>query len=112
MPTEDEMTVTERRKYLKRMKPLYAKAERSEQSRMLTEMEQVTGLHRKSLLRLLHAPTLSAKSARKEEDAPMGWQLSRRSWWSGKAWIISVQNGSPQRFSRRPSTWPALGVCI
>jgi hypothetical protein len=25
MPTEDEMTVTERRKYLKRMKPLYVK---------------------------------------------------------------------------------------
>ena len=57
MPTEDEMTVTERRKYLKRMKPLYSKAERSEQSRLLTEMEQVTGLHRKSLLRLLHAST-------------------------------------------------------
>ncbi|QBD74475.1 hypothetical protein EPA93_48130 [Ktedonosporobacter rubrisoli] len=61
MPTEDEMTVTERRKYLKKMKPLYAKAERSEQSRMLTEMEQVTGLHRKSLLRLLHAPTRERK---------------------------------------------------
>ncbi|MFL5702531.1 MAG: integrase [Ktedonobacteraceae bacterium] len=65
MPTEDEMTVTERRKYLKRMKPLYAKAERSEQSRMLTEMEQVTGLHRKSLLRLLHAPTLERKKREK-----------------------------------------------
>jgi hypothetical protein len=34
MPTEEQMTVTERRKYLKLMKPLYAKAERSEQSRM------------------------------------------------------------------------------
>lgn len=61
MPTEDEMTVTERRKYLKKMKPLYIKAERSEQSRMLTEMEQVTGLHRKSLIRLLHACTLERK---------------------------------------------------
>jgi len=37
------MTVSERRKYLKKMKPLYSKAERNEQSRMLTEMEQVTG---------------------------------------------------------------------
>lgn len=61
MPTEDEMTVSERRKYLKRMKPLYEKANRGEQSRMLDEMEQVTSLHRKSLLRLLHAQTLERK---------------------------------------------------
>jgi len=47
------------------MKPLYAKVERTEQSRMLTEMEQVTGLHRKSLLRLLHAPTLERKKREK-----------------------------------------------
>ena len=40
------------------MKARYQKAKRSEQSELLTEMEQVTGLHRKSLLRLLHAPTL------------------------------------------------------
>ena len=65
MPTEEEMTVSERRKYLKRMKPLYVKAERTEQSRMLTEMEQVTGLHRKSLLRLLHASTLERKKREK-----------------------------------------------
>jgi hypothetical protein len=65
MPIEERMTVTERRKYLKLMKPLYAKANRSEQSRMLSDMEQVTGLHRKSLLRLLHAPTLERKKRSK-----------------------------------------------
>ena len=61
MPTEDEMTVTERRKYLKKRKPLYLKADRADQSRLLTEMQQVTGLHRKSLIRLLHAGTLDRK---------------------------------------------------
>jgi hypothetical protein len=61
MPTEEQMTVNERRKYLKLMKPIYAKADRPEQSRLLSDMEQVTGLHRKSLLRLLHAPTLERK---------------------------------------------------
>ncbi len=61
MPTEDQMTVTERRKYLKLMKPRYQKATRAQQSELLTEMEQVTGLHRKSLLRLLHAPSLERK---------------------------------------------------
>ncbi len=62
MPTtEERMTVNERRKYLKLMKPRYQKASRSEQSDWLTEMEQGTGLHRKSLLRLLHAPSLERK---------------------------------------------------
>lgn len=72
MPTEDEMTVMERRKYLKKMKPLYTKAERSEQSRLLSEMEQVTGLHRKSLLRLLHAPTLERKKREKGRGCTYG----------------------------------------
>jgi hypothetical protein len=54
------------------MKPLYAKATRSEQSRMLTQMEQVTGLHRKSLLRLLHAPTLERTKREKGRGCTYG----------------------------------------
>ena len=61
MPTEEQMTVNERRKYLKLMKPRYQKAKRGERSCLLTEMEEVTGLHRKSLLRLLHAGSLARK---------------------------------------------------
>jgi hypothetical protein len=61
MPTEDQMTVNERRKYLKLLKPRYQQAKRAERSRLLTDMEQVTGLHRKSLLRLLHAPSLKRR---------------------------------------------------
>jgi hypothetical protein len=69
MPPEDEMTATERRNDLKKMKPLYARVERTEQSRMLTEMEQVTGLHRTGLLRLVHAPTLERKKRVKGRPA-------------------------------------------
>jgi hypothetical protein len=58
MPTEKQMTVNERRKYLKLMKPRYQKAERS---RLLMEMEKVTGLHCKSPPRLLHASSLNRK---------------------------------------------------
>jgi hypothetical protein len=72
MPTEDEMTVSERRTYLKKMKPQYSNAERKEQSRMVTEMEQVTGLHRKSLLRLLHAPSLERKKREKGRGCTYG----------------------------------------
>lgn len=61
MPTEEQMTVNERRKYLKLMKPRYQQAKRAERSRLLSEMEEVTGLHRKSLLRLLHARSLNRK---------------------------------------------------
>jgi len=55
------MTVNDRRKYLQVRKPLYQQARRAERSRMLSEMEQETGLHRKSLLRLLHAGSLKRK---------------------------------------------------
>ena len=58
MASEEKMTVDERRKYLKVVALRYAKAGRAQRSALLTEMEAVTGLHRKSLLRLLHAPTL------------------------------------------------------
>ena len=61
MPQEDEMTIDERRKYLKRMKPRYLKAKRGERSTLLSEMEQVTGMHRKSLMRLLGAASLERK---------------------------------------------------
>jgi len=59
MPREDSITAAERRKYLKLVAPLYTKAGRMNRSALLTEMPAVTGLHRKSLLRLLHGPTLN-----------------------------------------------------
>ncbi len=36
MPTEEQMTVNERRKYLKLVKPRYQQAKRGERSRLLT----------------------------------------------------------------------------
>jgi hypothetical protein len=59
MAVEETMTINERRTYLKRMLPRYRAAHRSTRSALLTEMEEVTGMHRKSLTRLLHAPTLT-----------------------------------------------------
>ena len=43
-----------RRKYLKKLRPRYLAADRAEKGRLLTEMALVTGLHRKSLVRLLN----------------------------------------------------------
>lgn len=61
MPAEDAMTIDERRTYLKRMAPRYRAADRAGRGALLTEMEQVTGLHRKSLTRLLAQPSLDRR---------------------------------------------------
>ena len=53
MKPEEPMTIDERRKYLQKVQGRYKKASRNEKSRMLDEMHAVTGLHRKSLIRLL-----------------------------------------------------------
>jgi hypothetical protein len=53
MSIEDRMTIDERRKYLNRMQERYLQADRKERGRLLDEMEAVTELHRKSLIRLM-----------------------------------------------------------
>jgi hypothetical protein len=53
MPTDERMTIDERYKYLRLMRPRYIKADRRGRGRLLDEMEQVTQLHRESLIRRL-----------------------------------------------------------
>ena len=49
-----EMSINERRKYVQKMRFRYWKANRKkEKGQLLDEMEAVTGLHRKSLVRLM-----------------------------------------------------------
>ncbi len=47
------MTIEERYQYLRRMKKRYQKADRRERGQLLDEREAYTGLHRKSLIRLM-----------------------------------------------------------
>lgn len=77
MPTEEHMTVNERRKYLKLMKPQYEVASRKEKQRMPSFMQAVTGLHRKSLLRLLNANSLARKKRKTPANAAMGHRWSK-----------------------------------
>jgi len=53
MSIEDKMTIDERRKYLRKMQERYLQASRKERGQLLDEMETVTELHRKSLVRLM-----------------------------------------------------------
>jgi hypothetical protein len=69
---EDSMAINERRTYLKRMARRYQLANRAQRSVLLTEMEAVTGMHRKSLTRLLHAPTLARTPRRSQRGKRYG----------------------------------------
>jgi hypothetical protein len=53
MSDDERMSLEERYKYLRKMQQRYRKAGRRERSDLLDEMETVTGLHRKSLVRLM-----------------------------------------------------------
>ncbi len=62
---EDEMSLNERRKYLKKMWPRYTQADKKERNTLLTEMEAVTGMHRKSLTRLMKGSSRGALERKK-----------------------------------------------
>lgn len=69
------MTITERRKYLACMLPRYLLADRPLQGHLLTEMQTVTGLHRKSLLRLLNASSLARQPRSRQRSRTYGAAL-------------------------------------
>ncbi|HFD38729.1 MAG TPA: transposase [Anaerolineae bacterium] len=71
MSIEDKMTIDERRKYLRVMQERYYPASRQERGRLLDEMEAVTKLHRKSLIRLMHSD-LERRPRRKQRGRTYG----------------------------------------
>lgn len=77
MPTRDEMTIDERRKYVKLMGPRYRKAKRKERSQLLSEMEQVSKLHRKHLIRLLNGESLARKKRSTPRSRTYGVEVER-----------------------------------
>lgn len=77
MLSETPMTVNERRKYLNRMKPRYVKATKKERSVLLKEMEQVTGMHRKSLTRLINAETLERNKRTGQRQRTYGSEVEQ-----------------------------------
>ena len=72
MPIETKMTINERRKYVAKMKERYVRVGKKERGRLLDEMVEVTGLHRKSLIRLLSMPDLSRRPRRKQRGRKYG----------------------------------------
>jgi hypothetical protein len=58
MSTDEQMTINERYKYLRCMKNRYGLADRPARGLRLDEMQVVTSLHRKSLIRLSSGPVV------------------------------------------------------
>ena len=73
----EEMTIDERRKYVKLMAMRYQKGTRKERSHLLTEMEQVTTLHRKHLIRLLNGASLERKKRQTPRKRTYGLEIER-----------------------------------
>ncbi|MGQ9733426.1 MAG: integrase [Candidatus Zipacnadales bacterium] len=71
MPTQDEMDIEERLKYLRIMRKRYAPADREGRGRLLDEMEQVTGLDRKTLIRRMKGK-LERKRRRQQRGRTYG----------------------------------------
>ena len=74
MSTKVRMTVNERRKYLRKMQERYYQAGRKERGRLLDEMEVVTELHRKSLIRLMKG-SLERRPRRRQRGRTYGAEV-------------------------------------
>jgi hypothetical protein len=103
---DDEMTLDERRKYLRRMWPRYAQADRKGRNALLTEMEQVTGMHRKSLTRLMrsaHQGSLERKKRKTQRCATYGKEVGQVVWVVWVVWesldYICAERLTPQLLS-------------
>jgi hypothetical protein len=74
MSDTEKMTIDERRKYLRMMKERYVKAGRKAKGQLLDEMEAVTGLDRKTLIRLMNGG-LARKPRRRQRGTIYGPQV-------------------------------------
>jgi hypothetical protein len=74
MSETDPMDVNERRKYLHKMWGRYRKASKTDKGRLLEEMEAVTGLHRKTIIRTMNG-RLSRKKRSRERGKTYGIEV-------------------------------------
>lgn len=74
MAETDRMDIDERRKYLHKIWGRYRDLSKVDKSRLLTEAEAVTGLHRKSIMRILNG-RLSRKKREKQRGKSYGCEV-------------------------------------
>jgi hypothetical protein len=72
MPDREAMTIDERRKCIKRMQASYLAADRGERGRLLSHLEALTELDRKTLIRLLRAADLARRPRARQRGRVYG----------------------------------------
>lgn len=75
MSSEEQMNIDERYKYLRIQQKRYVKANRTERSRMLDEMQQVTGLERKTLIRYMRRKKIERRARRRQRGKAYGTEV-------------------------------------
>lgn len=76
MNSEEQMSINERRKYLRLIQRRYQEAGRKAKSELLDEAATITGLHRKSLIRLLKGD-LKRKPRQRQRGRTYGLPVQR-----------------------------------
>lgn len=76
MRVKERMTINERRTYLGIMRDRYVAANRKERGQLLDEMAKITGLHRKSLIRLMNGD-LARQPRKKQRGRTYGIAVHR-----------------------------------
>ena len=106
MSTEDKMTIDERRKYLRIIRQRYRKANRKEKGWILDEMEAVTGMHRKSLIRLI-CGDLERQPRSRERGDTYGPEVDDALRVIAESRTTSVPIVSSRSWRIQPATWPS-----
>ena len=74
MANDDKMSIHERDKYLRKMQKRYRNANLHTKGKLLGEMQTVTELHRKSLIRLMGS-TIQRKQRKRQRGSTYGPQV-------------------------------------
>src|SRR4030065_638406 len=74
MSETDAMNIDERRKYIHKMCGRYRQGKKGEKGKLLDEIETVTGMHRKAIIRLLNG-RLSRKERSRERGKEYGVEV-------------------------------------
>ena len=75
MTIDEKMSVDERYKYLRMMQKRYKQADQAGKSELLDEMEEVTGQHRKHLIRQMNRP-IERQARRRERGRTYGPEVT------------------------------------
>ena len=92
MSNEDKMTINEQRKYLRIQQKRYKKADKREKTKLLNEIEETTGKHRKGLIGLMNGD-LERKHRKKQRGQTYGIEVDDGLRKIAEFMIISAQSG-------------------